>query len=301
MLLVWFLWGSTYLGIRVAVETIPPFLMAGFRYVIAGVILTGLMSALHPGAWRALRAAQWRSLLTTALLLLVFGNGILCYAELQLQAGVASLIVATVPIWMLVISAVVSRSRISTPAWIGLALGTGGIAALTGLPGSGIAPVPALLVLFGSLTWALGSVLGRRDAAVRDNPLLPGLEMLSGGIMQLMVGAALGEAAGFSFAHVSTASWGGFWWLVGPGALIGYTAYAYAMRMLPTHIVATYAYVNPIVAVALAALLLGEPLTINVVAGGALIVAAVAFILRGNQPVKASVEPEAEFALAGGD
>lgn len=294
LLAVWFLWGSTYLGIRVAVETIPPFLMAGVRYLIAGGVLAAVLSLWHRQAWRELRRAQWRSLTVTALLLLVGGNGVLCLAELQLPSGVAALVVATTPIWMVVVSAALARTRVTAAAWIGLALGTAGILALTMLrPGSGasisgLPLVPTLLVLGASFSWALGSVLARRDAAIRANPLIPALEMLVGGAMQLLVGIVLGEARGFDFAHVSSASLYGFWWLVGPGAIVGYSAYMYAVRTLPTNIVATYAYVNPIVAVALAAWLLHEPVTLNVIAGGALIVFAVVAIVRSGKPASAS-------------
>jgi drug/metabolite transporter (DMT)-like permease len=285
LITVWILWGSTYLGIRVAVETIPPFLMAGVRYIIAGSLLTGAMLLWKRDLLAQLRAPQWLSLAMTAFLLLGIGNGFLCYAEMTLHTGVAAIVVATVPIWMVIIAAVVSRSRITLGSGIGLALGTIGIAALAGVPGGGVPLVPTLLTLIGSFSWALGSVYARRHAELRTNPIIPALEMFAGGIILVIMGLVTGEAAHFDLHAVTPASIGGFLWLVGPGAIVGYTAYNYAVRKLPTHIVATYAYVNPIVAVTLGAWLLREPITLNVVLGGAAIVLAVVAILKS--PAKA--------------
>ena len=288
LITVWFLWGSTYLGIRVAVETIPPFLMAGVRYIIAGSILTGAMLLWKRDLFSQLRAPQWRSLTMTAFLLLGIGNGLLCYSEQTVQSGVAAIVVATVPIWMVIIAAIASRTGITLGAAIGLVLGTIGIIALAGTPGGGVPLVPTLLMLFGSFSWALGSVYARRHAELRTNPIIPALEMFVGGVILTIMGLVTGEAAHFNLHAVTSASIGGFLWLVGPGALIGYTAYNYAVRKLPTHIVATYGYVNPIVAVALGAWLLREPVTLNVILGGAAIVCAVVAILKS--PAKAKHE-----------
>ncbi len=294
LITVWFLWGSTYLGIRVAVETIPPFLMAGVRYIIAGSILTGAMLLWKRDLLSQLRAPQWRSLTMTAFLLLGIGNGFLCYSEQTVQSGVAAIVVATVPIWMVIIAAIVSRTGITLGSAIGLALGTIGIIALAGMPGGGVPLVPTLMMLFGSFTWALGSVYGRRHAELRKNPIIPALEMFVGGIILTIIGLLTGEAAHLNIHAITSASIGGFLWLVGPGALIGYTAYNYAVRKLPTHIVATYGYVNPIVAVALGAWLLREPITLNVILGGAAIVFAVVAILKS--PAKAKREAKGQLA-----
>jgi drug/metabolite transporter (DMT)-like permease len=205
-------------------------------------------------------------------------------------------VVATVPIWMVVIAAVLSRTNITLASGIGLALGTIGIAALAGVPGGGVPFVPTLLVLIGSFSWALGSVYARRHADLRTNPIIPALEMLVGGVILVIIGLVSGEASHFDRHAITPASIEGFWWLVGPGAIVGYTAYNYAVRKLPTHIVATYAYVNPIVAVALGAWLLREPITLNVILGGAAIVLAVVAILKSptktTRPVVTGVTRE---------
>lgn len=294
LITVWFLWGSTYLGIRVAVETIPPFLMAGIRYLIAGSILTAAMLLWKRDLLSQLRAPQWRSLAMTAFLLLGIGNGLLCYSEMTVQSGIAAIVVATVPIWMVIIAALVNRNGITLGSGIGLALGMVGIIALAGVPGGGVPLVPTILMLVGSFSWALGSVYARRHADLRTNPIIPALEMFVGGIILTIMGLVTGEGAHFNLHAISSASVGGFLWLVGPGALVGYTAYNYAVRKLPTHIVATYGYVNPIVAVALGAWLLREAVTLNVMLGGAAIVLAVIAILKSP----AKVQREAKGRLA---
>ncbi|MGZ6234714.1 MAG: EamA family transporter [Vulcanimicrobiaceae bacterium] len=281
---VWIVWGSTYLGIRFAVETMPPLLMAGVRYTIAGLLLCGAMLLWNRSLRIAFTPSQWRSLALTAFLLLVCGNGALCFAELHLASGVAALIVATVPIWMLLIDAALERRAPPPLAILGLVLGTLGIVALVGLRFGSIPIVPALIVLFGSFTWAAGSVYARRDANGHSNALYPALEMLMGGVMLIIVAALSGEAAHVHLSDISRQSIIGFLWLVGPGAIVGYTAFGYAVRTLPTQVAATYAYVNPVVAVMLGVLLAGEAITANVIVGGAAVVLSVVAILLSRRP-----------------
>ncbi len=275
---VYILWGSTYLGIRVAVQTIPPLLMAGSRYIIAGAILAAAMLIWDRTLLRKMTWPEWRSLLITAALLLLGGNGVLCYAEQTLPSGIAALIVATVPIVMVLVNAIFTRVAIPTGAIVGLILGSLGIVALVGIHAGAIPIVPALLTFFASVSWAIGSVLGRINKDIRTNPILPALEMFSGGVMLSLTGLVTGEHV--NFAGITTASILGWLWLIVGGAIIGYTAYVYAVRKLPTNVVSTYAYANPIVAVALGAFFLGEPVTINVIVGGAIIVLGILAILR---------------------
>lgn len=277
---VWFLWGSTYLGIRVAVGTIPPFLMAGTRYIIAGTILSLALLLWKRDLLSRVTPAAWRSIAIMGFLMLVLGNGMLCFVETTMPSGIAAIIVATVPIWMVVIDAVVSRTAISIGSWIGLALGTLGVVALAGLNGGAVSVGPALLLMFGAASWAAGSVYARKHGGDRSNPIVPALEMFVGGFMMVIVGAATGEFAQLHLEAITPQSIAGFWWLVGPGAIIGYSAYGYAVRRLPTNVTATYAYINPIVAVALGAWFLREPITLNVIVGGALVVLAVVAILK---------------------
>lgn len=293
LITVYIIWGSTYLGIRVAVQTIPPFLMAGTRYMIAGGVLAIGMLIWNRSLFTQLKWPQWRSLLVSAALLLLGGNGILCYAEQVLPSGIAALIVATVPIAMVLVNAVLTR--VAIPAWsiAGLILGSLGIVALVGIHAGAIPLIPAVLTLLASISWATGSVLGRLQAADRKSPLLPAIEMFCGGIMLSVAGLITGEGAQLNISAITAASWWGWVWLIVGGAIIGYTAYVYAVRKLPTNIVATYAYVNPIVAVALGALFLGEPITVNVIVGGAIIVLGVLAILRAPKPAAKLEEAKA--------
>jgi drug/metabolite transporter (DMT)-like permease len=184
---------------------------------------------------------------------------------------------------MLAIESILSRSWPTPLATSGLVLGTLGIAALVGLHFGAIPIVPAAIVLFGSFTWALGSVYARYGAHGDSNPLFPAIEMVLGGLMQIVIGVILGEAAHVHLSNISHESLLGFLWLIGPGAIVGYSAYGYAVRTLPTHITATYAYVNPVVAVILGATLLGEAVTPNVIIGGTVVVLSVIAILMSRQ------------------
>lgn len=279
LLTVWFVWGSTFLGIRLAVASIPPFLMAGTRFLAAGAILGAILWLTQSRAREPLPAADVRSALISAILLLVAGNGMVSLGEVHLDSGVAALIVATVPVWMLVIDAFFAR-RIRGFAVAGVVLGTLGIVALVGTPSAHIAVPYALGIVAGSFTWALGSVLARRTAPARAHPLRPSLEMVIAGVLLCALGTATGER--FS-AHAAPSALAGWAWLVVMGSMVAYSAYGYAVRTLPTNVVATYAYVNPIVAVVLGAALLHEPLTLNVAVGGGAIVLAVIAIMLGNR------------------
>lgn len=282
LITVWILWGSTFLGIRVAVQSIPPLLMAGSRYLIAGVLMALVFWVTQRERLEPIRLADLKSVLVTAVLLLLVGNGTLSYGEVQLPSGLAALIVAGVPIWMLLIDALFSR-KINRVAGLGIAVGTIGMIALIGMPSAHVPLGPAFAVIAGSIAWALGSVLARREHSHRTHALFPALEMIAGGVLLCLFGVITGETHNLHFANISAASLAGYVWLIVMGAMVAYTAYGYAVRTLPTHVVSTYAYVNPIVAVGLGSVFLKEPLTLNVIAGGATIVIAVVIILIGNR------------------
>jgi drug/metabolite transporter (DMT)-like permease len=295
LLTVWFVWGSTFLGIRVAVQSIPPFLMAGSRYLVAGALLCAIVWVLQRGKRQRVTLQELLSVAVTAFLLLVCGNGLLCASEVRLESGTAALIVATTPLWMILIDALLSR-RITIASCAGIVLGTVGVLALVGAPSAHGSLTAAILVLIGSFAWALGSVYARRHSSQHLNPMLPALEMLSGGVMLSIVGVARGELHALQPARIPDAAIAGWLWLVIAGAMIAYSAYAYAVRTLPTNIVATYAYVNPIVAVVLGAAILKESLTWNVLAGGAAIVLSVITIMLGNRNSAMKAQPAEELA-----
>lgn len=280
---VWFVWGSTYLGIRLAVQTIPPFLMAGTRYLIAGCVLALIFWITQRDRLEPVRWSDLKSVVVTAVLLLVVSNGLLSWAEVHMQSSLAALIVSGVPIWMVLIDALLYTKKIQGPALVGMGVGSIGMVLLVGIPSGHVPIVTALILIGGSLSWALGSVLARRQHGHRTHPLFPALEMIVAGVLSWVVGIVTGELHGFSLAAVSGSSIGGFLWLVIMGSMVGYTAFGYAIRTLPTHTASTYAYVNPVVAVVLGAMILREPITLNILAGGATIVTAVVIILVGTQ------------------
>ena len=293
---VWFLWGSTYLGIRYAVQTIPPLLMSGSRYFAAGLILLTVLTIKD----RRLPTAPVRQIVSTAIagaLLLLGGNGLLSVGEQHLQSGVAALLVATVPLTMIVESAILSRHRIAGRSIAAVMLGTAGVVILVGAPGSTINYSSAAIVFVGALFWATGSVYLSRADTPASPILATALEMTFGGALLLLVGTATGELGSLHLSTISTQSTLGWLWLIGPGALLGFTAYTYVLQRLPTSTVATYAYINPVVAVVLGSMLGDQPLTIGLLLGGAAVVGAVAVSLVGRRsPV---VEDEVDEPVAG--
>ncbi len=277
---VWIVWGSTYLGIRAAVETIPPFLMAGVRFVIAGGLLY-LIAWIRLG--RAERRVTWlqvRSVFIVGGLMLTGGNGLVSLAETEIASGLAALIIATVPAWMVAMSSVATRTRPTRSVIVALLLGGVGVAVLMGGPGGAIQLGPALTVVAAAAVWAAGTLYARTAPLPKDLLLTTSLELLAGGLLLLILGVATGELPDFDLAAVSLRSAVGLVWIIIAGAMVGFTAYIYANTKLPSETVGTYAYVNPVVAVVLGALVDGEPVTVNVLVGGAIIVGSVVLIVR---------------------
>jgi len=281
LIAVYFLWGSTYLGIRVAVATIPPYLMTGCRYLIAGGLLLAIQWIFSKEKPAMPTRTQLTQIAIIALLLLPIGNGLLCLAETRVESGTAALLIASSPIFMVLLDAILARRPPSGLAIAGVVLGSIGIAALVGKSPSHTDAVMAALILFSSFAWSLGSVYARRSG--EHHPLTASLEMLVGGAVSTIVGLCIGEASHLHFEAITSASLWGMLWLVVGGAMLGYSAFAYAVRTLPTTTVATYGYVNPVVAVILGAFILREPVTWRLLAGGAAVVVSVILILMGNR------------------
>jgi drug/metabolite transporter (DMT)-like permease len=301
LLVVWVVWGSTYLAIRVADESIPPFAMAAARYLTAGAVL-------YPAAWlgsrrrqaaspppagrgASSRLAQWGGMAVVGTLLLAFGNGGVSYAEQTLPSGLAALLVASVPLWMALADRVVNGQRIPLWGWLALVMGLAGIAVIARPTSSG-AVLPILVVLGASVSWGVGSVLAGRLPAPASPLVGSAMEMLTGGIVLTGLAAVTGELTRIDPAHVSGHSLLGLLYLIGPGSLLALTCYVIALRRLPTSVVSTYAYVNPVVAVSLGALFLGERPTLATLLGGAVVVAAVALLLVNRSQPADAAEPE---------
>lgn len=286
LVVVYIAWGSTYVAIRVAVRDIPPLSLAGIRFAIAGLLLWPVAVRSGPPALRAADrpgAAQWGACALVGVLLLVGGNGAVTIAEKTVPAGLAALLVATVPLWMAVIGAIAFGDRITPGAVAALVVGGAGVAVI--VHPSGTAHLGGLvIVVAGAASWALGSLLAPRLPLPRRALLSSALEMLVGGVVLLALAAALGEFGRFH-------TWSGttilsMIILVVAGSWLGFTCYAYALTSLPAQVVSTYAYVNPVVAVALGWLLLDERLSWGTAGGAALIVGSVAatVLLRSRHP-----------------
>jgi drug/metabolite transporter (DMT)-like permease len=283
--IVYVVWGSTYLGILVAVRTLPPFLMASIRFLIAGGLLylwsirRGDRVSDRPG-WK-----QWAAAAVVGFLLLVSANGMLAWAETRVDSGVSSLVIATVPLWMALIDRVAYGQRLSGTAVGGLVIGLAGAALLAGPTGPGhLEPLGAIVLLGSAISWAAGSLYSRRAPLPRRPLVGASMEMLAGGILLAVIALSLGEAK--QVGDVSTASLLAVLYLIVFGSLIGYTAYVWLLRAAPTSLVSTYAYVNPVVAVFLGWAIVSEPIGARTLVAGAMILLAVALIVRGR-PVRA--------------
>ncbi len=283
---VYLVWGSTYLAIRVGVQTIPPLLMAGVRFLIAGAMLYGF------ARWRGEAAptrAQWRGSAIVGACLLLLGNGGVVYGEQTVPSGVAALLVAAVPVWMVVLDWLwQGGSRPTARVVVGLVLGLLGLALLVGPGAFGGGTVDALgatVLVVASVGWAIGSVWSRRLDLPRNAVLATGAEMLCGGTLLTMAGLLRGEGAAVHPAAISLASAAALLYLILVGSLIGFTAYIWILAHATPARASTYAYVNPVVAVILGWAILGERLTLRMVLAAAVIVGGVILITTARAKV----------------
>jgi drug/metabolite transporter (DMT)-like permease len=295
---VYVVWGSTYLAIRVVVQAgIPPLLGMGTRFLAAAVILLGFLAG--RGGLRALKITR-RELAAAAVvgaLLLLGGNGLVAIAEKTVPSGLAALIVGAVPLWFVLLR-VAGGERPGGLTWLGVLVGFAGVAAIS-LPRGGIEGVQAwgiLVVLAATLCWAFGSYLSPRLRLPRGAMLATAYEMLAGGAIMTAVGLAVGEPSDLNAAVVPAEGWVALAYLVLVGSILGYTAYIFALGNAPLSVVGTYAYVNPVVAVVLGALILDEPVTAVVLGGGLLVVGGVALVLRGERAPVAADESDPRVA-----
>jgi drug/metabolite transporter (DMT)-like permease len=288
---VYLIWGSTYLAIRYAIETMPPFLMASFRFLIAGAILYVFARV------RGARRPSLRSWLPAAILgatLLLCGNGGVVWAEQRLDSSFAALIISIEPLWIVLLGWMYSpKNRPSGRIWAGVGLGLGGLLLLLRPSATGHFDLfAALVVVLASVAWAWGSLYGQR-AKVADSPLLTiGMQMLCGGVFLGVAGLATGETARFDVGAFSTASLAAFAYLIVFGAIAAYSAYFYLIRNAPPALVSTYAYINPLVAVLLGWAIAGEKITSSTLGAAAVILAGVALI--ATAPSGPSHAPEEE-------
>jgi drug/metabolite transporter (DMT)-like permease len=286
---IYLVWGSTYLAIRYAVETIPPFLMGGMRFVISGGLL--YLWARSRGAPRP-TGLHWRNAVIAGGFLLLGGNGAVVWAEQFVPSGLTALLVSILPFWLVIIEWVrPPHRRPSGAVLVGLVLGFIGIIVLVGpsdLGGHGdVSSLGALVLILGSLSWAIGSFWSR-DAQLPESGLLTtGMEMLGGGALLLIVGALGGEISRFDIHHVSSASAAGLVYLITFGSLLGFTSYIWLLDKVSPARLGTYAYVNPIVAVFLGWAIAGERLSIRTAVAAAIVICAVALITTSRSTTTA--------------
>ena len=291
---VYVIWGSTYLAIRVAVETIPPFLMAAARFLVAGALLFAWAGRRGKEGDR-LGPRQWLAAALIGGLLLAGGNGLLAWSEQRgVVTGVAALIIAAVPLYMAVLAAFLGEERLHRRTVAGLAIGFAGTALLVRVSGSqGKADVLGLAaVVAGSICWAAGSVLSRRVALPRRPLVATAMEMLCGGAILFAAAGLSGEFGRLHVSQVTARSWAGLAYLIVMGSLVAFSAYVWLLKNASPSLVSTYAYVNPVIAVLLGVTILDERFTGLEALASVLIVAAVAVIVlsQGRRQKTADAE-----------
>lgn len=274
---VWFIWGSTFAGMHYAVATIPPFVMAAARFFIAGAILYAVCAA--RGRARV-SGTDLKHAFISATTLLLLGNGMTAYTVQYLPTGINALLLSSAPIWMAIVGFAWGRERPRATAVVGMVLGLIGLALLVQPHAGGtIAVWPAILAILASISWSFGSMYQRRIGKPTNVVLSTALQMLVGGALLALEAALTGEWQRFNVLAISASSLAGFAWLVVFGSLIAYSAYQYTMHAANTALASTYAYVNPIVSVALGYVLFGERLSRGQGIASAVIIAGVALMM----------------------
>jgi drug/metabolite transporter (DMT)-like permease len=304
---VYLVWGLTYLAIRVGVGHLPPLFLAGIRYVIAGALLYPIAlrataSSRGPALGRAKPGARaWIAGAVIGILLLFAGNGGVSVGETTLPSGLAAVLVATVPLWMILFAWPIQHQRVTVRSAAALVAGLGGVAVLVG-GGTASGRIPGVIIVLGAAAaWGFGSVLSHRLAVPSHAMLAAAIEMLAGGVVLLAVAAASGEFSRIQWSSVPATSWIALAYLIGPGSILAFTAYGYALSHLPMTTVSTYAYVNPVVAVLAGIIFLGEQFTWREGLGAALVLASVVITLNRSRsasppaPGRAGEIPEAEM------
>ncbi|NWF65105.1 MAG: EamA family transporter [Chloroflexi bacterium] len=296
LIALWIVWGSTYLAIRFAVETIPPFLHAALRFLVSGAILV---------IWRRMAGeplptqSNWKAAAIVGTLLLVGGNGFVSLAEQTVPSGIAALMITTSPFWLALFEALrAGGTKPSGQAIVGLLLGFSGVFVLIG-PGEiggeqhAFNTFGVVLLLIAPILWSLGSIYSRGADMPKSTLMSTGMQMLTGALALFVVSVAAGELRGFNPGGVSMRSWWGLIYLITFGSLVGFVAYGWLIQNAPVSLTSTYAYVNPVVAVILGWLFAGEELNARVAAASIIIISAVVMInFSKNSRSKLELIPE---------
>ncbi|HEX6675575.1 MAG TPA: EamA family transporter [Actinomycetes bacterium] len=280
---VYVVWGSTYFGIRVAIGTVPPLTMGAIRFLVAGALLYPWAVRRGDRAGDPVGPAQWAASAVVGICLLAGGNGAVSWGEQHIPSGIAALLIATVPLWMSILGRMLLRERLAWAAVLGLVAGFAGLVLLIRPSGAHrFDPLATAVVLGGALAWAGGSVWSRRAPLPRRPLVGVGIELLAGGAALALAALAGGELGRLRPGAVSAASLVAIAYLVVFGSLLAFTAYAWLLRNVRTSVAATYAYVNPVVAVALGWAFGDEPVSGRTLLAGAVILAGVALIVTAR-------------------
>lgn len=293
---IYLIWGSTYLGIRYAVETIPPLFMMGVRHLLAGTLVYGWV---RRRGTPAPTAKQWGCALVAGALLFVGGHGILAWAEQKIPSGLAALLCATLPLWTVLVARIDgSERKLEAKAWAGLLVGFGGVALLIGpdflgrrldLPAAGAAMASALL-------WTVGTSYARKSSLPTSAALSAAMQMMSGGAMLLLSGVVTGEGAHLDVAAITLRSALALAYLTVFGSIVAFTVYVWLLTVSSPSRVSTFAYVNPVVAVFLGWMLAGEAMGVRIVAATAVILMAVGLVNTSRKREAASISLRAMAA-----
>ncbi|MBV8902267.1 MAG: EamA family transporter [Acidobacteriia bacterium] len=283
--IIYFVWGSTFLAIRIGVHEVPPFLLAAMRFAVAGLVLYLWMLARGE---RSPSRPQWLSALLLATLIFVFDYGLLFWAEQRVPSGLAAVLLATIPVFMTLSEVLLLRTQHLTPRLTAaLLLGIAGVVVLISrslhLGGAPVDSAGAVALLIASLSWSVASVLTRKLPLPSSKVMSSGIQMLSGGVLLALASAALGEFGRFHPTQVSRAAWLGLIYLIVAGSIVGFTAYLWLIHHQSPTKVGTYAYVNPLVAVLLGHFAAGEPLDLRTALGTTCVLISVVAITTAKQ------------------
>jgi len=297
--IIYFVWGSTYLAIRVGVREVPPLLLAAMRFLVAGLVLYGWMVAQGE---RSPNPRQWASVSLLAVLIFVIDYGLVFWAEQQVPSGLAAVMMATIPVFMALSEIIFLRTqRLTVRLALALLIGIGGVAVLVSrtlnLGGAPVDRVGAVALIVASMSWSVASVITRKLPLPSSKVMSSGAQMLAGGIFLALAAAALGEFRNFHPSSVSRGAWFALLYLIVAGSIIGFTAYVWLIHHESPTKVGTYAYVNPVVAVLVGYFLGGEGLGVRTILGTLLVLISVVVITttRAKIPVATqTVEDSAE-------
>ncbi|MGA2102977.1 MAG: EamA family transporter [Candidatus Sulfotelmatobacter sp.] len=278
--IIYFVWGSTFLAIRVGVREVPPFLLAGMRFLVAGIVLYGWMRA---RGTRSPTRREWGGATLLALLIFVCDYGLLFWAERRVPSGIAAVMLATIPVFMALSEIVILKTqRLTMRLAVALVVGIGGVAVLVShsvsFGDAPIDPVGACALIAAAISWSAASALTRKLALPAEKAMSSGVQMLAGGVLLVLTAALLGEFRGFHIEMVSVKAWLALTYLIVAGSIIGFTAYVWLIHHESPTKVGTYAYVNPVVAVLVGYFFGGEALGARTVAGAALVLVSVVVI-----------------------